>query len=63
MNMNFENLTVVLHILYILNTHVKFHSNLVLFTIRSINLFFMHNFLPQKFKHVIDNITINLWFS
>ena len=48
---------------YILNTHVKFHSNLVLFTIRSINLFFMHNFLPQKFKHVIDNITINLWFS
>ena len=47
--MNFENLTVRLHVLYILNTHVKFRSNRMLFT-RSINLFFIHNFKPQKFE-------------
>ena len=29
----FENLTIGLHILYILNTLVKFHSNWMLFTI------------------------------
>ena len=35
----FENLTVKLHILYVFKTHVKFHANLILFTIRSIKLF------------------------
>ena len=40
----FENLVVKLHILYILKKYVKFHANWMLFTIRSINLFFKHNF-------------------
>ena len=48
--MNFENLTVRLHVLYILNTHVKFRSNRMLFTIRSINLFFIYNFRSQKLE-------------
>ena len=38
-----ENLTVIFHIFFVLNIHVKFHSNRILFTIKSINLFFMHN--------------------
>ena len=40
----FENLIVELHILYTLNTHVKFCVNWILFTISSIILYFMHNF-------------------
>ena len=47
---NCENLTVELHFLYIFNTHVKFRLNQMLFTIRSINLFFIHNFKPQKLE-------------
>ena len=35
----FENLTVELHVLSILKTHVKFHANRLLLTIQSINLF------------------------
>ena len=46
----FENLTIELHDLYILNTYVKFHSNRILFTIRSINLFCMNNFRLQNLK-------------
>ena len=46
----FENLTIELHVFYILKTHVKFHTNQMLFTIRSINLFFMYNFRLQKFE-------------
>ena len=59
--MYFEILIVGLHIFYVLNTHI----NWMLFTICFINLFFIHNFKLQKlkFKHLIDNITINLWFS
>ena len=30
--------------------HVKIHSNQILFTIQSINLFFMTNFLPEKLE-------------
>ena len=37
LDVNFENLTVRLHILYALNMHIKFRSNRMLFTIRSIN--------------------------
>ena len=48
LDLNFENSTVKLHILYALNMHVKFRSNQMLFTIQLINLFFMHNFRPQK---------------
>ena len=40
----FKNLTIGLHIFYVLNKHVKFHINQILFSIRFINLFFMHNF-------------------
>ena len=46
----YENLTVELHILYVLNTYIKFCTNLMLFTIWSINLFFMHNFRLQKLE-------------
>ena len=34
---NFENPTVKFHVLYILNMNIKFCSNWMLFTIRSIN--------------------------
>ena len=44
----FENLTVGLHVLYDLNTHVKFCPNWILFTTLSIRLYFMHNFKLQK---------------
>ena len=52
----FKNLTVKLHVLYILKTHVKFHVNQILF----IN--FMYNFRLQnsKYKHLIDDIVIDL---
>ena len=33
----------------VLNTHIKFHVNLILFTIWSINLVFIHNFRLQNF--------------
>ena len=47
----FENLTVGLHVVYILNTHVKFHADRMLFISRFINYFFlMHNFRLQKHK-------------
>ena len=44
----FKNLIIELHVLYVLNTHVKFFANWILFTIWSINLFFIHNFILQK---------------
>ena len=47
---NFENLTIEFHVPYVLNMHIKFRSNWILFTIRSINLFFIHNFRSQKFE-------------
>ena len=52
--------TVRLYVLYVLNMHVNFHANRMLFTILSINSFFMHYFKLQKleFKQLIDNITI-----
>ena len=45
----FENLIVEFHVPYIFNTHIKFRLNKILFTIRSINLFFIYNFRLQKF--------------
>ena len=48
LDVNFENITVGLHVLYVLNIRVKFCSNRMLFAIRSINLFSMHNFRSQK---------------
>ena len=41
---NFENLTIELHVPYVLNMHIKFRLNWILFIILSINLFFIHNF-------------------
>ena len=64
LNVNFENLIVRLHIFYVLNMHVEC-SNRILFIIWSKNLFFMQVYYHKnlKFKHVIDNIVINLWSS
>ena len=66
--MNFENLIVVLHVLYVLNIYVKFHSNRILFTIQSIKLFSMHNFgfkkkKNLKLKHLINDIDMDLLSS
>ena len=62
LNVNFENLIVGMHVLYVLTTYIKFRSNRILFTIWSINLFFMHNFRLQnlKIKILIDDITTDL---
>ena len=45
---SFKNLIGELYNLYVLNTHVKFHTNQILFIIRIINLIFIHNFRLQK---------------
>ena len=60
----FENLTIELHVLYILNTHVKFCVNWMLFTISSINLFLyiILNYKNLKFKYLIDDIDIDILF-
>ena len=47
---NFENLTVEFYIPYVLNININFHSNWMLFTIQSINLYFIHNFRLQKLE-------------
>ena len=62
MTTNFENLTVELHFLYVLNTHVKFSISWILFTIRSINLFLgiILDYKKLKFKHLIDDIAIDI---
>ena len=58
----FKNLTVELHVLYTLNTHVKFYVNWILFTVWFINLYFINNFILQnlQFKQFIKNIVIDL---
>ena len=50
LGVNFGNLTVEFHVPYVLNMRIKFHSNRMLFTIRLINIFFMHKFKSQKLK-------------
>ena len=50
MSIYFENLIIELYVLYILNKYVKFRVNWILFTIRYINLIFVHNFRLQKLK-------------
>ena len=61
LNVNFENLTIGWHFLYVYNMYVKFYSNQMLFTIQFINLFFIHDLRHKnlKFKYLIDNIAIN----
>ena len=49
-DVNFENQTFKLHVLYVLNMHIKFHSIQVLFTARLINLFFIYNFRSHKLE-------------
>ena len=49
LDVNHENLTIEFYVLYVLNMHTKFLLNQILFTIQSINLFFIHNFKLQKF--------------
>ena len=44
LGVNFENITVEFHVSYVLNMYIKFHSNHILFTMQSINLYFIHNF-------------------
>ena len=45
----FENLTIKLYILYILNIHkILFQSNVIYYSIH--NLFFMDNFILQKLE-------------
>ena len=53
--------TIGLHILFVLNMHANFHTNWILFTIRSINSSFMHYFKLQKLKYIqlIDSMTID----
>ena len=50
LDMKFENINVRLHVLYVFNMNVKFRSNWMLFTIRSINSFVIYNFRPQKLE-------------
>ena len=61
-NLYFENLIIELHVLYVLSIHANFYINWMLFTIRSVNSFFMHYFKLQKFefKQLIDDMVINL---
>ena len=61
MNLYFENFIVGLHVLYVLNMHVNFHTIQMLFTIRSIKSSFMHYFNLQKleFIQLIDDMTID----
>ena len=65
LDVNFENRTVRFYVIYVLNMHIKFGWNQILFAIRSINLFLCivldHKML--KFKHLIDNLAIDLWSS
>ena len=46
----FENPTVGVLVLHVLNIYIKFYVNQMLFTIRFINLFLMHNFRLQKLE-------------
>ena len=45
-----KNITIKLHVFYVINMHVKFCINQILFTVQSINLFFKYNFKLQTHK-------------
>ena len=53
-----------MHVLYILKTHAKFQTNRMLFTIWFINLILTYklDYKNSKFKHLINNIIIDLKF-
>ena len=46
----FENLIIKLQALYVLNMHFENHVDQILFTIWSINTFFMQNYKLQKLE-------------
>ena len=65
--MNFENLTVRFYVIYVLNTHVKFHFKLdvIYYSINKL-IFFLYIILYYKilkFKYLIDDISIDFLFS
>ena len=61
MNLYFENSTVGLHVLYVLNIHANFHTNRMLFTIQFHKLSFYALFKLQKleFIQLTDDMAIN----
>ena len=61
---NFKILNIKFYVIYILNMHIKFHSNYMLFIIQLINLFFIRIIRSQKFEILIffNDITINFLF-
>ena len=62
LGVNFKNLTVEFHVPYVLNMHIKFCSNQILFIVWSINLFFIYNFRLQKLQIIIFIWWHNNWF-
>ena len=62
MNLYFKNSTIGLQVLYVINMHTNFHTNRMLFIIRSINSSFIHYFQLQKleFIQLINDMTIDL---
>ena len=64
--MNFENLTVRFYVIYVLNTHVKFHFKLDIIYYSINKLIFLYIILYYKilkFKYLIDDISIDFLFS
>ena len=63
LNSYFGNLTLGLHVLYVLNMHVNFYTNQLLFIIQSIKSYLMQYFKLQKlkFKQLIDDMAIDIW--
>jgi len=61
MTIYFSNLTFRLHVFYVLNMHVKFQANQMLFTIRFVTYFSctILDYKNLKFKYLINDITIN----
>ena len=65
-NVTLSNNLLLNSYLYVLNMHVYFYTNWILFTIRLINPSLMHHYKLQnfEFKHLIDDMTIDfllLW--
>ena len=62
----FENLNVGLYVVCILNIYVKFQVNRIIFTEWSISflllLYIIIDYKNLKFKHLIDDITIDFLF-
>ena len=52
MNLYFENFTIGLHVLYVLNMHINFHINQMLFIIQFINSSFIYYFKLQKLEFI-----------